>query len=436
MNQTSYLHVARWPNVLQLLQIFRRQESWGFADQIIISISNFVTMVILARSLGATSLGVFVLAFTLLMFVGSIQFALITQPHNILGPLYQGDGYRSYSTSILLIQCLFSLITGAMSVVAGLIVIGLQQDTFGWSLIALGPLLVTCQLQECTRRMCYTEFRYREAVFISLGSYGLQIAAALVLWQKGAMSPATMIMGMAVAFGVGALIGISQVKLNLLLSTTRKQHIEHLRRTWDQGRWLVGATISAWLSGQLYPVLAAGFVGLAAAGGIRSAQTMVAPALVLVRTINSVAPSRASLKFEQGGWSALRVYLRRIGVPSLTLLVAILIPLSLLAAPLLTILVGAEYSTYAWLVAVLAVAYTLEFTATIATVALQSIDRTSTIMLSQTLSAGFVLTFGVAILWQFGIVGAAAGMILHGILLNISLWIALRRFLRQYPQIS
>src|SRR5690606_2565975 len=111
-----------------------------------------------------------------------------------------------------------------------------------------------------------------------------------------------------------------------------------------------GGYLAYWISSQLQPLLTAGFVGVAATGGLRAAQTLVAPTHVLLRTVEAIAPSRASKSFQVGGSDDLRVYIRRIGLPSLGLLLSYLVPISFLSGPIIQMLVGPEYRPYSWLV--------------------------------------------------------------------------------------
>src|SRR5579862_8268623 len=91
---------------------------WGFADQILISGTNFVTMVFAGRGLGKTGFGEFSLVYNVLLFVNMIQVSMVSQPHNVLGTgRGKGRGYASYtaSTACEQISMLFvqTLIAGA-----------------------------------------------------------------------------------------------------------------------------------------------------------------------------------------------------------------------------------------------------------------------------------------------------------------------------------
>ena len=77
---------------------------WAVADQALISATNLVTMVLLARGLSQAAFGSFTLIYSALMLVSSFQSTLITQPHNILGATRHGDDYARYTTTTAIIQ--------------------------------------------------------------------------------------------------------------------------------------------------------------------------------------------------------------------------------------------------------------------------------------------------------------------------------------------
>ena len=73
---------------------------WAIADQVLISGTNFVTMILLARGLNsAAAFGAFVLVHSILLFSNSIQSALVTQPHNVLGVSRHGADYVRYTST-------------------------------------------------------------------------------------------------------------------------------------------------------------------------------------------------------------------------------------------------------------------------------------------------------------------------------------------------
>ena len=95
---------------------------WALADQFLISGTNFLTMILVARGLKSVSdFGVFVLVYSILLFSNSIQMALITQPHNVLGESRRGTDYVRYTAStafnqLVLVLVLASFVFGAWGI--------------------------------------------------------------------------------------------------------------------------------------------------------------------------------------------------------------------------------------------------------------------------------------------------------------------------------
>ena len=80
---------------------------WGLADQLLVSFTNFATMILVARGLhDAGKFGVFTLVYSAMLFANILQFALVTQPHNVLGQTRSGDDYRVYTATTGLIATL------------------------------------------------------------------------------------------------------------------------------------------------------------------------------------------------------------------------------------------------------------------------------------------------------------------------------------------
>src|SRR5260221_1136532 len=192
------------------LAIRGRAELWGLLDQGLVSSVNFLAIILLARTLVPTEFGYFILAFTILQSAGTLQAALITRPHNVLGAIRSGREYANYSTTAVATQVGF---TAALAVLAA-IAAGLAYAA-GFSrallFLALVPALVGWQLQELGRRMLYTEGRFAAAFANDLVSYGGQAAALIVLWQLDFLTGARALLTLAATFAVGTAVVSSRV---------------------------------------------------------------------------------------------------------------------------------------------------------------------------------------------------------------------------------
>ena len=135
-----------------------RNNFWGLADHGLISGSNFVTMVLLARGLGEARFGEFTLVYTALLFANSFQDSLVAQPHNVLGPTRSGRDYVRYTSSTAAMQLLLAAAGAALSLLAGVAAVAA-----GWHgatlFFAMAAAVVGWQFQEFMRRVMYTEGR-------------------------------------------------------------------------------------------------------------------------------------------------------------------------------------------------------------------------------------------------------------------------------------
>src|ERR1700759_1411207 len=80
------------------------KDIWALADQVLISGSNFVTMVLAARGLHPEAFGAFTLVYSALLFPNVLQSTLITQPPNVIGAARTGADYVRYTTSTAITQ--------------------------------------------------------------------------------------------------------------------------------------------------------------------------------------------------------------------------------------------------------------------------------------------------------------------------------------------
>src|SRR5438046_1487211 len=88
---------------------------WAISDQLLISFTNFATMILVARGLhDKAAFGTFTLVYSALLFANMIQFSLVTQPHNVIGATRKDEDYALYTTATGLVErVIFILPRGA-----------------------------------------------------------------------------------------------------------------------------------------------------------------------------------------------------------------------------------------------------------------------------------------------------------------------------------
>jgi O-antigen/teichoic acid export membrane protein len=399
-----------------------RTSAWAMGDQALISATNFATMVLLARELSRSAFGAFVLVYSGLLFANSVQAALITQPHQVLGPGRSRRAYDGYTTSAGAQQIVLAaaMAGAALCAAAG-------AWAAGWSAAGLFAMLacalVAWQCQEFVRRVFYTEGRAGAVAVNDLISYGGQFAGVAILWRVEELSATTALGAVTICFALGAAVGAWQLRHRFVRSV---KLLDGTRENWQFGRWLLGSTLAMWTSSQLYPVLTAGFVSVAATGALRAMQTVMGPTHVLLKALDTAFTPTASRAYGEGGAEAVTSLVGAMYRATAALMIGYCVLVAVFARPILDVLYGGRYNSYSWLLPMLAVSYALVYLYTPVWVALRGMQVSSPMFHAYLASTVVVLTLGIAAVALFGLAGAGAGLIAHGVILNVALWRSFR----------
>ena len=405
-----------------------RQGYLSAIDQGVISLSNFLATIILARNVDPTQLGVYGVGFVTLRLVRAFQDGLIVQPMNVFGAGMEQDEFKQYATNTSLFQIGLALISASVVAVSGWVLTELGNDTAGPTLFALWLPFLWWQMQEYLRRMLYTRGLVIKAVISSFIANGVRIAIMIYLVNQGTLSGVT---------GLEAIAWGSFVALFPSLWYTRHHWTRKLvnlkgtwRRNWSFGRWLLGSTLTNWVAVEFYPILTAGLVSFAAAGAYRALQNLVAPIHLLLRAVDTFLTPRAANLYEKNGQRALTHTLRSIylalGIPVLgILIIAMLFP-----EQLLTLIYGDTYLAYSNGVVLMALFYALMFAYWPLLSIFKAARLSRPIFIANILAIISMFTIGIWAILRWGVYGTIVGQVVNALVINIVLWgfwISMRR---------
>jgi O-antigen/teichoic acid export membrane protein len=197
-------------------------------DQAIISLSNFLATIILARSVDPTQLGIYGVGFVTLRLIRSVQDGIIVQPLNVYGAGMDEASFRRYATSTSILQLALASATALIIYVSGWVLTLLGNDTAGPTLYSLWFAFMGWQLQEYLRRMMYTRGYVLQAVVNTIIANAARLV--LMVWwaEQGELS------GIA---GLDAIAWGALVALIPGIWFTRSywtRNFANLRETWDR----------------------------------------------------------------------------------------------------------------------------------------------------------------------------------------------------------
>jgi O-antigen/teichoic acid export membrane protein len=404
-------------------------------DQAIISLSNFLATIILARSVDPTQLGIYGVGFVTLRLIRSVQDGIIVQPLNVYGAGMDEASFRRYATSTSILQLALASATALIIYVSGWVLTLLGNDTAGPTLYSLWFAFMGWQLQEYLRRMMYTRGYVLQAVVNTIIANAARLV--LMVWwaEQGELS------GIA---GLDAIAWGALVALIPGIWFTRSywtRNFANLRETWDRnwgfGRWVLGGSIASWISVEFYPILTAGMISFAAAGAYRALQNLVAPIHILLRATDTFLTPRASRLYTQNGERALERTMRLVyilaGIPTFIFLgLAVLFPVQLLS-----LLYGDTYLEYSSGIILMAIFYALLFAYWPLQTTLKAARVSRPIFIANLLATILMFTAGIWMIYRWGVYGTITGQALNALVVNLilwSAWITLKRNLHAQHQ--
>jgi O-antigen/teichoic acid export membrane protein len=411
----------RWRRAARLLSgdVARKGYLSGL-DQALISLTNFLTSVMLARALTPTQFGAYGVGFILTRFARAFQEGLIIQPMTAMAPGLEGDRRRAYISGVGGLQV--GLALGGALACAGLgwYLTRLGNTVAGPTLFALWCPILLAMPQEFVRRVFYTEGQVALAVLNTLVSGVAQLALLSVWLGAGSESGTVGLYAIGWSSGLALVLGLVQTRH--LWTRRGLDLMATWRRNWRFGRWVLGGTAANWFAIEVYPVLTAGLVSFAATGAYRALQTIVAPVYSLLRAMDTYFTPRLADRRRIAGAAGVVHMVRRMFLvtgPPVALVLAVAVAFS---EPLLRVLYGETYVDYAGGMKLMAVFYALLYSFWPIQSALKALERPKPIFVGSVAALLAMATLGVAAILRWEVYGTIAGQALSAAILAIVLW--------------
>jgi len=407
-----------------------RHVNWALADQAMISGVNFLTGILLARFLGIEEFGRFTLAWMVVLFAAAIQNAAINSPMMSIGSQQAEEDAPAYYGAVFAQQAVFTALS-VVIVFAGTAAAArwFPQWNIDGLALPLAAAAAAYHTQDFLRRYFFTRGR-PSAAFAADATCYLGRLALLVclffaftgmdshyaLWAIAAM---TAVATLCAAFLVEPLRWVPEVARSVT------------RRHGGFSKWLVLSRLTKWTSSQLFYIATGALLGAAAVGALRAARNLMGVTHILLMGLENIVPVRAAQHFQRGGVKALKEYLRRVSWigGSVTAFVA----LAFAVAPgfWLDLFYGGSYAGYGYLIRWFAAVYILIFMELPLRAALRAIEQTQPIFSANLWASLFSLAAVYPLIHWFELYGVMAGLLITQVIVQATLWWALRSKMAQ-----
>lgn len=392
-------------------------------DQAAWSLSGLVLSIAIGRNLGPDALGAYAVAYAVLLGIGSLHNSLVLEPLVVLGPAKFEANLRDYAGNALLA----TLGSGLIAVPVGLALLFWQPSPTVAAIgaaISVSPITMTAWV---ARRIPYLDGNqpyaaigsavYTLATFCGLVIVVIQdrLSPMMAFWVIGAASLLQIL-------AVGRLWRPSFASARCR-AFWRRTFVEH----WEYGRWVLASSAAFWVTSHGYTALIALLLGTADTGGLRSAQSLVAPAGLLFAALSlNYTPEFTRARIELGA-SSVKSRLVRLQITFIgfgLFLLGVAIPF---ASDVLVAVYGSEFRPYAWVLVALSALTAVQGWSAASMVALRSLEYPKGIFYAYTLAAAVVVVLG----YPLGIVGGFPGIVVSMALSALALSSALQLVVRR-----
>jgi O-antigen/teichoic acid export membrane protein len=256
-------------------------------DQGLFAVANFALNLVLARWLTPGEYGVFALAFSLFLLLGTTHTAMLVEPMMVFGTGRWRDRLKAYVAVLLRGHVLFSAVAAGLLALVGVGAWAAGAHDLArtaWVLAVTSPFLLFFWL---ARRACWAV----PAPGAAVGSAALYLVTLLGgawgLYALDALSAVTALTAMAAASvvaGTATLLRLGMGPRGAPPDLAR----EALKVHWDYGRWAASTAAAGWVPTQVFFVLLPLVGGFAATAQLRAMTNLIMPMMNVVTALGFV----------------------------------------------------------------------------------------------------------------------------------------------------
>jgi len=397
-------------------------------DYGLISGSNFLLGVLLARWLAPEQYGAYALAFSIFVLVAFLYQALLLEPLSVFSGAAYRNNIRGYLKTTVWIHW-------AISLVVCLLLGGTAIAARVWwhssvSAVAFAGMTLATPfilIHGLGRRSFYLKLSPGPAAFGSIFYCVLVTGGVFVVYWKGWLSSFTAYVVMGLAALVSGIVMVFQLNAKLEPATAELHLPEVWKKHWEYGKWALLTCVVGWIPNYLYIPLISGISGIAAAGELRALMNFAAPLLQTFAALSMLfLPLAARVQDEKGrhGASALCRKLTLLFVGGGAAYWALLIPFR---QPLFQLVYGGRYIESSYLIPFFAMETMFWSAALGPAILLRAMESPRSLFFANGAASCIAIFFGIPATRYFGLTGVVWSMILANLLYMVVAFILFGR---------
>ena len=376
-------------------------------DQGLISGSNFVISILLARWLTPEFYGAYAVAFGIYVLLQLTYGALVLEPMAVFGGAAYRRCLRGYCGSMLWVHLIISFVifvlVGSSAAVA---------QALGWAGGLSGALLGVALASPCllllwyARRAFYLEMSPGRAATGSVLYCVLLLGGLFLAYRHSLLSPFKVFVLMGIAALVADVLLLIRLSSELPAGDPAPALRESWQRHWRYGRWALASCVASWTPTYIFYPLLSTFSGIAQSGELRALMNFFSP---LDQTLSALSllflPYAARVQAEQGrsGLIALTRNLMILSVVGAVIYWALIVEFR---APVFRLLYAGKYTNVTYLLPVLALGSIFWSAGYGPAIALRAIESPASIFVAYFATTLISVIVGIPATRFFGLKGA------------------------------
>ncbi len=383
------------------------------------SATNFLTNIVIARALGVTQYGVFALSWLALLFVNSIQNALIVAPMMSIGPKISNDSRPHYFGAVVIQQLCFAVLgLAGINLAVRAVAVYFHEPDMNQLCWPLSIAVFAYLVQDFFRRYLFATKQRRRAFLNDAMSYVPQLLIVVLFARGGHLTTVRALWAIALTSMFGIAAGIIWLE-KISFSGTELRSV--VSQHWKFSRWLVPSGMMEWTSSYLFLMAAPIYFGAVAAGALRSAQNIVGVAHIWFLGLENVVPAETARILHNNGVHAAEQYIMRIIAVWGTITGLFVLIIGMAPNFWLQLAYGTKYLQYGHLLRLYGVLYLLAFFGGPLRASLQALEFTRPIFWSYCVMTIFSVIFAVPFVKWFGLNGVIIGSIATQVIFQVIL---------------
>jgi O-antigen/teichoic acid export membrane protein len=380
-----------------------RKLNYAVMDQVLISGTNFMISLILARAMVPAEYGFYIFAFTLMVLAVGLLNNAVTNPLNVLGAAIPLERKNTYIFNMFVMYLAVAGILCIAFLLTGFFLKWSTNPANGSIIMTVGLILFFYLGHEFFRNALLTSLKVGQVFLIDTLAYGLRIC---VIGSSISVGLGLSCKQVIWVYGLTSLLAAFHGAYLVRFSTNELLDVTMLKETWAYAKWTLADWVPFILSSQLNVYIVTFVLTSAATGVMGACSNLIAPlSIVLMGFMNFALPYYSRLYANQG-----EAKLKR----SLALLfgfliggvIVYLILINLFATKILHLLFG-KFEQYNYLVMIISLGIFVNYLFKPAEVYLRVIRKPQYIFMARCLAAAVGAVCCYPLVKFMGLEGAA-----------------------------